>query len=395
MTYPIILLDQLAKTSIETLQCRHFSIHQAPHPSPAAFIVRSTILTAADIPQSLAVIGRAGAGVNNIPIPTLTERGIPVLNTPGANANAVKELVIATLLIGARHIIDAYLFVQELKKTSPWDEKKVEQQKNVFRGCELAGKTLAVIGLGHIGVEVANAAHALNMKVSGFDPALSINNALSLTAAVNHASRIEDACAHADFVTIHVPLNDKTRHLFDQPRIAALKPNTILLNFSRKGVVDEHAVKAALDQKKLGLYICDFPSPDLLSHPKVICLPHLGASTVEAQQNCGDMICLAIKHFLLYGKITHSVNFPAIHVAPQTGPRLCVVNQNIPNMIAQLTHVLSQSHININAMSNQSHQDIAYNVLDLEQTPNRKDLETISKIPGVLNARLLQPVQDP
>lgn len=357
---------------------------------PDAILLRSYQLSSANIPDSVKVVGRAGAGTNNIPVAELTRRGIPVLNTPGANANAVRELVIAGMLLGSRHICEAWQYVKGLQSEGHALEKEIEQNKKQFAGFELMGKTLGVIGLGSIGVKVANTAVSLGMRVVGYDPSITVKNAWELSANVQQEHKLNTLLAEADFITFHVPLIEATKNLLNQERIKLLKKNAVILNFSREGIVDNNALIHALNEKKINFYICDFPNANLQQHPRVICLPHLGASTREAEDNCAIMIVKQLRDYLENGSISYSVNFPSVD-APVNyfGTRLSITNANVPNMVAQISSVLAGAELNIASLLNQSRDEVAYTVIDVEQTVNDTVLNELAKIVGVLQVRRL------
>jgi D-3-phosphoglycerate dehydrogenase len=359
---------------------------------PDAILLRSFKLHGIAIPDSVKCVGRAGAGVNNIPVADYSRRGIPVFNAPGANANAVKELAIAGMLLASRHICAAWDFARQLQGAD--DEsinQAVEKGKKDFAGTELAGKTLGVVGLGAIGVKVANAALALGMKVVGFDPSMTVDSAWQLSSAVEKALGVDDVAGRSDFISLHVPLNDHTRNLINPSRIGLLKGTAVLLNFSRAGIVDEAAVLAALDAGKLRNYVCDFPSAALLGRKGVILLPHLGASTEEAEDNCAVMVADQIRDFLENGNIRNAVNFPEV-VSPRADEavcRLCVANANVPNMVSQISSALGEANLNIVDLLNKSRGEYAYTLVDLSNPIPAETLERIRAINGVLAARVV------
>lgn len=358
---------------------------------PDAIILRSHQLTVENIPGSVKIIGRAGVGLNNIPVASLTEQGIPVLNTPGANANAVRELVIAGMLLASRNICQAWQFVNELESTHDEFHQNIEAYKKKFVGFELLGKTLGIVGLGSIGVKVANSAICLGMKVIGFDPDITVNRAWELSASVKKANSLDDLLMEADFVSFHVPLIEQTKNMIDYSRFHLLKPSVVLLNFARDGIINHEALLQALSENKINKYVTDFPLPIYKNHPGVICLPHLGASTKEAEENCAMMIVRQIRDFLEFGAITHSVNFPTLEVSPNyNSERLAIVNANIPNMVAQISACLAKAGINILSLSNKSLNQIAYTVIDLSSTIQESALKEIREIKGVLQLRLLK-----
>ena len=359
---------------------------------PDAIMLRSFKLHGISIPASVKCVGRAGAGVNNIPVAEYSQRGIPVFNAPGANANAVKELAIAGMLLASRHICEAWDFANKLEATD--DEainQTVEKGKKNFAGTELAGKTLGVIGLGAIGVKVANAALALGMKVIGFDPSMTVDSAWQLSSTVEKALGVDDLVGKSDYISLHVPLNDHTRNLINPSRIDLLKGNAVVLNFSRAGIVDEAAVLAALAAGKMRNYVCDFPSAALLGRKGVILLPHLGASTEEAEDNCALMVADQIRDFLEHGNIRNAVNFPEVVAlrADETVSRLCVANANVPNMVSQISSALGEANLNIVDLLNKSRGDYAYTMVDLSNQVPAETLEKIKAINGVLSARVI------
>ena len=356
---------------------------------PDAVMLRSYDLHGAEIPPTLKAVGRAGAGVNNIPVAEYTQRGIPVFNAPGANSNAVKELVIAGMLLAARRICPAWHFAQTLEGDTASIHSQVEKGKKQFAGFELAGKTLAVLGLGAIGVKVANAAIDLGMEVVGFDPQLTVESAWQLSSQAKRAASIDDLISKADLVTLHVPLNDHTRHVINAARLDFMKKGAVLLNFSREKVVDEDAVLAALDSGQLRTYVCDFPSRKLLEHAGVIALPHLGASTAEAEDNCAIMVADQLRDYLENGNVRNSVNLPEVVVPRAEGVRLSIVNQNVPNMVGQVSGALADANLNILDLVNKSRGDVAYTLVDLNSPVPEDTLKRIREIEGVLFARVI------
>jgi len=359
---------------------------------PDAILVRSQDLHGMSIPESLKAIGRAGAGVNNIPVAELTKRGIPVFNTPGANANAVCELVIAGMLLASRNICQAWNYVRQLPDDNNLDQA-IEQNKKQFAGFELMGKTLGIVGLGSVGVKVANAAISLGMKVIGYDPTITVNRAWELSSVVKQALSIDDLLMESDFVSFHVPLNDATRNMINHSRLQLMRAGVVLLNFARDGIIEHSALLNALNENKVSFYVSDFPSTDLKDHPRVINLPHLGASTKEAEENCAVMIAKQIRHFLEYGAIINSVNFPTVEVQPfQSGKRLAVVNANIPNMVAQISSKLAAANLNILGLVNKSLDEIAYNLIDVNSEISTQVLQEIAGIAGVIQLRVLEPL---
>jgi D-3-phosphoglycerate dehydrogenase len=355
--------------------------------NPDAILLRSQDLHDIVIPDTVKAVGRAGSGVNNIPVPELSKRGVPVFNAPGANANAVAELVIASLLLAARNIPEALLFTKNIEGESDELDALVEQAKNRFSGIELAGKTLGVVGLGAIGVKVSNAATALGMKVVGFDPQMSVESAWRLSSDAVPAGSLNELLSCSDFVSLHVSLNDQTRHLIDDMHIDKFKPKATLLNFSRALIVDETAVLAALDNSKLQAYVSDFPSRALLNHSRTIVLPHLGASTAEAEENCSVMVCQQVHDFLENGNIRCSVNFPDIHLPRAEDFRLAIANENIPGMVSQISTILAENNINIVNMLNKSRGDYAFTLIDINDQVSPELLARLLSIEGVLSVR--------
>ncbi|MGL5247965.1 MAG: 3-phosphoglycerate dehydrogenase family protein [Brooklawnia sp.] len=355
-----------------------------------AWLVRSADLHQQTIPDSVLAVARAGAGTNNIPVTDLSARGVPVFYTPGANANAVKELVLAGMLLSARNIVPALSFEHGLSGDGDGMSNAVESGKKQFVGFELPGRTLGVVGLGAIGVEVANAAQALGMKVLGFDPAISIRHAWQLSSKVDRASTIEEVLKKADMVTVHVPLIESTKNLVSADRIALMKNRAVLLNFARAGIVNEEAVLAALEAGEIRGYVCDFPSPALHGHPKVIALPHLGASTIEAEANCAVMAADALRDFLENGNITNSVNFPEAVLDRGEGTRrIAVANRNVPNMVAEMSMLVGDAGLNIANLLNKSRGDLAWTMFDVTGEVPDVLRERILSITGVLSARLI------
>lgn len=356
---------------------------------PDAILVRSQVMHEMAFPSSLKAVGRAGAGVNNIPIARLSAAAVPVFNTPGANANAVKELVLVGLLMASRNIPQALRFVDGLEGDDAAMHKAVESGKKQFVGTELPGRTLGVVGLGAIGVKVANAAHALGMRVIGFDPKVTVENAWQLSAGVEQARSVEEVIARADYLSFHVPLNDHTRNMLSAERLKVAKPGLIALNFSREGVVEAAVVREALDEGKLAGYVCDFPSVALKGHPRVIALPHLGASTNEAEENCAVMVVQQVRDYLENGNIRNSVNFPEAILPRTEGFRICIANANVPNMLGQISSTLAGSGLNILDMLNKSKGELAYTLVDVERPVTGPVLDQLRAIDGVLTVRAL------
>lgn len=356
---------------------------------PDAILVRSANMHELDLPSSVKAIGRAGAGVNNIPVKRLTGRGVAVFNAPGANANAVKELVLAGMLLAARNIGQAWHFARRLEGDDGTIHKAVEAGKKQFVGFELPGRTLGVIGLGAIGVQVANTARALGMQVIGYDPTITVQRAWQLESDVEAAHGIDDLVSRADFISFHVPLTDETRHMINAERLRLMRPKSVLLNFSRDGIIDDEAAIAALDEGHLYAYVCDFPSNRLKDHPRVITLPHIGASTAEAEENCAIMVADQVRDYLETGNVTNSVNFPEIQLPTNGGHRLIVVNSNVPNMVGQVSTDLAAADLNILDMLNRSRGEIAVTLIDVDRPVPEATIEAIQGIDGVLSVRCL------
>jgi D-3-phosphoglycerate dehydrogenase len=389
MAYRILTLNNISPRGLERLPRELYEV-SPDIADPDAILLRSAELSVAAIPPSVRAIARAGAGVNNIPVAEMSRRGVPVFNSPGANANAVKELVLAGLLLAARNLGPAWLFSRALRGDDEAIDREVEQRKRQFVGFELPGRTLGVVGLGAIGVEVANSALALGMKVLGYDPQITVQRAWQLSASVEQALSLEDLFARADAITVHVPLNDATTHLVNAKRLALMKPGGTLLNFARAGIVDDAAVIAALDAGRLRDYVCDFPNNALKEHPKVIALPHLGASTGEAEDNCAIMAAEQLREFLENGNVKNSVNYPeaVLPRLPNT-TRLAIANRNVPNMVGQISTALAMHRINIADLLNKSRGEYAYTLIDADGALGAELLAEIHAIAGVLSARIL------
>ena len=386
--YKILTLNNISVSGLERLPRDRYEIASEIQ-NPDAVLLRSFKMHDWTIPASLKAVGRAGAGVNNIPVPQMTAKGICVFNAPGANANAVKELVIAGMLLSARNICTAWDYTRKLQGTDAELSKQVESGKKQFVGIELPNRTLGVIGLGAIGVKVANAARALGMRVIGYDPHITVSNAWQLSSQVEQALSVNEMAAQADFITLHVPLNDATRQLINAPLLKNAKPGLILLNFSREGVVDEEALFEALQAGKLKTYVCDFPTNRLKDHPCVIMLPHLGASTGEAEENCAIMVADQVRDYLESGTVHNSVNFPEMAMPRNGGPRLAIVNANVPHMIERISKASSEAGINILDMLNKSRGDIACTLVDTAAPVPAEVVARIADIQGVLNVRML------
>src|SRR5215472_4891867 len=389
MPYRILTLNNISPRGLERLPSELYEVGPGVT-DPDAILVRSAELDAAAIPPSVRAIARAGAGVNNIPVAEMSARGVPVFNSPGANANAVKELVLAGLLLAARNLGPAWLFTRALVGDDEAIDAQVERGKRQFVGFELPGRTLGVVGLGAIGVEVANSALALGMKVLGYDPQITVQRAWQLSSSVEQALSLDDLFARADAITVHVPLNDQTRKLVNETRLKLLRKSGIILNFSRAAIVDDAATLAALDAGRLHSYVCDFPNNALKDHPKVVTLPHLGASTGEAEENCAVMVADQVRDFLENGNIKNSVNYPEAVLPRVPGTtRLAIANSNVPNMVGQISTCLADARINIADLLNKSRGEYAYTLIDSDGAVAEDLLGRIRGIAGVLSARLV------
>ena len=386
--FKVLTLNSIAVAGLDRLPRERYEIaSEIGHPD--AILVRSADMHALAIPESLKVVARAGVGVNNIPVEALSLRGIPVFNAPGGNANAVKELVIAGLLLAARHLCDAWAFVRGLDGDDAALDQAVEASKKRFVGFELPGKRLGVIGLGAVGVEVANAALALGMKVLGYDPQLTVERAWQLSSSVEQAMSLDHLFARCDAVTLHTPLTQQTRSLVNAHRLALMRPGSVLLNFARAGIVDEGALLAALDTGRVGAYVTDFPTRQLKDHARVTALPHLGASTGEAEEKCAVMVADQLREFLEDGNIRRSINFPEVQMPRAQGYRIGIANANVPNMVGQITTRLAEAGLNIVDLINKSRGDVAYTLVDVETAVPQETFAQIRAIEGVLSARLI------
>ncbi len=391
--FKILMLNNISVAGLERLPRDHYEVSsEMVHPD--AVLVRSANMHGVDIPQTVKAVGRAGAGVNNIPVNKLSERGVPVFNAPGANANAVKELVIAGMLLAARNICEAWDYARGLEGDDEALHKQVESGKKQYAGFELPGRTLGVIGLGAIGVRVANAALGLGMKVVGFDPGLTVQRAWQLSSNAQQAASVDDLLSRSDFVSLHVPYNDKTQHLVNADRMKLMREKAVLLNFARDAIVDEEAMVHALDEGRLGRYVCDFPTNRTRHHARVIALPHIGASTQEAQENCAIMVAEQVREYLENGNIHNSVNFPEVYMPRTEGHRLAVVNNNVPNMLGQISTKLGQAGLNILDMLNKSKGELAYTLVDVGGEIPDEAIEAIRSISGVLAVRTLEPAEE-
>ncbi len=384
--HKILTLNNISVAGLERLPRESYEVaSEIQHPD--AILLRSFKMHDMDIPATLKAVGRAGAGVNNIPVDKMSEAGIPVFNAPGANANAVKELVITGMLLACRNICQAWDFARELEGEDAEITKQVEAGKKNFGGFELPGRTLDVVGLGAIGRQVANAAISLGMKVIGYDPGITVEGAWELSANVDKATSVDDLMSKVDFVTFHVPLIDATKNMINAERLKIMKDNVIILNFARGGIVDDEAVSAAIKAGKVYAYVCDFPSNLLKKHERVIALPHLGASTAEAEDNCAIMVADEVSDYLENGNVTNSVNFPAVYMARTEGYRIGIVNSNVPNMVGQISTAMADAGLNIIDLLNKSKGDLAYTLADVDKEIPQDVLDKIASIDGVLAVR--------
>ncbi len=386
--FKILTLNNISPSGLARLPSGRYQVG-GELSEPDAILLRSFKMHDMAIPQGLKAVGRAGTGVNNIPVEKLSRMGIPVFNAPGANANAVKELVVAGLILAYRHVCESWDFARNLQGTDTEISKAVEAGKKKFAGFELPGRTLGVVGLGAIGRNVANAGIALGMKVVGYDPGLTVEGAWQLSAEVKKATSVEELLRMVDFVTFHVPLIDVTRHMINSARLKLMKDGVVILNFAREGIVDDEAVSAAIKSGKVYAYICDFPTNLLKNHERVITLPHLGASTAEAEDNCAVMVVEQVRDFLENGNIRNAVNFPDVVVSRESEFRLAVVNANVPNMLGQISTAMAAAGLNIHDMVNRSRGELAYTVVDVDSPVPESVRSGIASIEGVMMARII------
>ena len=384
----VLVLNQISAGGLSRLPATGFRVGK-DQTDPDAILLRSADLHSLAIPTSVRAIARAGAGTNNIPVDSMSLRGVPVFNAPGANANAVKELVLLGMLLAARKVAPALRFVAALDVNSPDLEKLVEDGKKAFAGYELAGQTLGVIGLGKIGCLVADAAIKLGMNVLGFDPEITVDAAWSLPAQVRRAASVNDVLKKSQFVTLHVPLVEATRHLVNEANIGLMRPGSVLLNFSREGVVSDSAVLDSLEARHLGHYVCDFPGAALHGQPQVVALPHLGASTREAEENCAVMVVDQLRDYLENGNISNAVNFPQVSMPRESAFRIAIANANVPNMLGQISTAMAQAGLNIHNMVNKSRGDMAYTLVDVDSPAGDSVMAALKGIEGVLAVRYL------
>jgi D-3-phosphoglycerate dehydrogenase len=384
----VLVLNRIAPAGLQRLDPRRYVLVEASA-DPDAVLVRSHDLHRASFGGRLKAVARAGAGTNNVPVPAMSARGIPVFNAPGANANAVKELVVAGMLIAARNLAPALDFVRGLDRAAPDLERRIEEGKKAYAGGELPGQTLGIIGLGKIGSLVADAAIRLGMQVVGYDPEITVEGAWGLPAQVRRATSVEELLRASRFVSLHVPLGERTRHLVNAKNLALMRDGGIVLNFSREGVVDDAAVLAALGAGKLRCYVTDFPTAALIGAPGVVALPHLGASTGEAEENSAVMVIDTLRDYLEHGNLRHSVNFPEAVMARESPFRLAIANANVPDMLARISHAMGARGINIHNMLNKSRGDLAYTLVDVDSPVPAAALGALRAIDGVLAVRYL------
>jgi D-3-phosphoglycerate dehydrogenase len=388
--YRILTLNNISVRGLERLPRERYELASEVG-NPHAVLLRSADMHGMNIAPSVLAVARAGAGTNNIPVAALSKRGVPVFNAPGANANAVKELVLAGLFLAARNICQAWAYARELQGDDGAIDEVVEKGKKNFVGFELPGRTLGVVGLGAVGVEVCNSAEALGMKVLGYDPQITVARAWQLSSSVQQALSLDDLFARSDVVSVHVPMLDETRGLINGARLRLMRPGGAVLNFARAPIVNEAEVAAELDRGHLHAYICDFPTNALKKHPRAVTLPHLGASTIEAEDNCAIMVADTLREFLEQGHIRHCVNFPDAALPREAGSiRLAIANANVPNMVGQISTCLASAGLNIAELLNRSRGEYAYTLIDAEGVADEPLLQRIRAIDGVLSARLVR-----
>ena len=390
MGYRILTLNQISVRGLERLPRERYEL-ASEIGNPHAVMLRSADMHGMNIPPSVLAVARAGAGTNNIPVAALSKRGVPVFNAPGANANAVKELVLAGLFLAARNICQAWAYARALQGDDRNIDEAVEKGKKNFVGFELPGRTLGVVGLGAVGVEVCNSAQALGMKVLGYDPQITVARAWQLSSSVQQALSLDDLFARSDVVSVHVPMLDATRGLINGARLRLMPPGGAVLNFARAPIVNEAELVAELDRGQLHAYVCDFPTNALKNHPRAVTLPHLGASTIEAEDNCAVMVADTLREFLEQGHIRHCVNFPDAALPREAGSiRLAIANANVPNMVGQISTCLASAGLNIAELLNRSLGEYAYTLIDAEGVADESLLQRIRSIDGVLSARLVR-----
>ena len=384
--YKILKINNLAERGLERFPAGRYELG-SEIASPDAIMLRSQKLHDMEFDSNLKAVGRAGAGVNNIPVERLSALGVPVFNAPGANANAVKELVIGSLFLSERNLHHAVSYTDQLTAVGEALDKQVEDGKKKFVGRELPNRTLGVVGLGAIGVEVANTAAALGMKVIGYDPAITVSNAWKLSAVIEKANSVDELLSRSEFVTFHVPLVEATRNMINEQRLHCMRENCVVLNFARAGVVDDDAILKGLNSGKIKTYITDFPTRETIEHERVITLPHLGASTAEAEENCAIMVADQLQEFLEHGTIKNSVNFPQIELSRKSDHRLALIHRNVPDMVGQISHQLGKSSVNIEHMINESREDVACTLIDSHLRVDEQTMSAIEGIDGLLKAR--------
>ena len=385
--YKILKLNNIASEGLSVFENGDYHLGDEVT-SPDAILLRSFNMHEMDIPESVQAIGRAGSGVNNIPIDKLSELAIPVFNAPGANANAVKELTLAAILIAARNIHRAMDYIHNLKSSDNL-KSDIESAKKQYVGYELPNKTLGVIGLGSIGIKVANAGYDLGMKVLGFDPMITVDNAINLVPGVKKYNDLNEVLKNVDILTIHIPYKNETKDFISENEINLMKNSATIINLSREEIVNTDAVIKALENKKLNTYVTDFPNDSLIGNPDVLLLPHLGASTKEAQTNCAVMVANSIKSYLESGDIINSVNFPDVSLVNDTKHRLTITNLNKPNIVGQFTSLLGKENININDLSHKNYKNIGYTILNLDKSISHKIIEQIEQIDGVIKTNII------
>jgi len=388
MTFKVLTLNHISVKGLNRLPRDRYEV-ASEITNPDAILLRSFNMHDMAFPASLKAVGRAGAGVNNIPVEKLSQMGVPVFNAPGANANAVKELVVAGMLLACRNICQAWHYTSTLDARDGGLAAQVEAGKKQYVGFELPGRTLGVIGLGAIGVKVANAARSLGMRVIGYDPTITVARAWQLSAEVEQATSIDDLLGKVDFLTFHVPLVDSTRAMINTDRIRLMRDGVVIMNFARDGIVDDSAVLAALDGGKVYAYVSDFPTDEIRCHPRVIALPHLGASTREAEENCAMMVADEVREYLENGNVRNSVNLPRLTLPRKGEARLAIVNSNVPDMVAKMSSDLGKAGVNIVHMVNESNGSVAYTLLDTETPVDSEIVDRISGIDGVLKVRVI------
>jgi len=384
----ILVLNQISAQGLSRLPADRYRVGK-DLADPTAILLRSADLHSLAIPASVRAIARAGAGTNNIPVKSMSARGVPVFNAPGANANAVKELVLAGMLMAARNLGPALRFTAALDVTAPDLDKRIEDGKKAFAGFEIAGQTLGIIGLGKIGCLIADAAIKLGLHVLGYDPDITVDAAWSLPSQVRRAGSVNEVLRSAQFVTLHVPLVEATRHLVNHANIGLMRPGAVVLNFSREGVVSDGAVLESLAAGHLGQYVCDFPNATLHGHPQVIALPHLGASTREAEENCAIMVVDQLRDYLENGNVANAVNFPPLAMARESTWRVAIANANVPNMLGQMSTAMANAGLNIHNMVNKSRGDMAYTLVDVDSPVSDAVITSLAGISGVLSVRYL------